>query len=78
MKKIVERAQELLVQIETESPCVPPTTGKAAEPEPTLSLFRSTLADEIMAIDVMTLTPLEALNVLHKLNLQAKQEAGKL
>ena len=76
--KVVERAQELLVQIETESPCVPPTTGKAAEPEPTLSLFRSTLADEIMAIDVMTLTPLEALNVLHKLNLQAKQEAGKL
>ena len=29
-------------------------------------------------IDVMTLTPLEALNVLNKLNLQAKQEAGKL
>jgi DNA mismatch repair protein MutS len=36
------------------------------------------LADELLAIDVMTLTPLEALNVLHKLNLQAKQEAGKL
>ena len=77
--KVVERAQELLVQIELESPCVPTApTGKAAESEPTLSLFRSTLADEIMAIDVMTLTPLEALNVLHKLNLQAKQEAGKL
>jgi DNA mismatch repair protein MutS len=77
--KVVERAQELLVQIELESPCAPAApTGKAVEPEPTLSLFRSTLADEVMAIDVMTLTPLEALNVLHKLNLQAKQEAGKL
>ena len=77
--KVVERAQELLVQIELESSCAPAApTGKAAEPEPTLSLFRSTLADEIMEIDVMTLTPLEALNVLHKLNLQAKQEAGKL
>ena len=77
--KVVERAQELLIQIELESPCAPTApTGKPAEPEPTLSLFQSTLADEIMAIDVMTLTPLEALNVLNKLNLQAKQEAGKL
>ena len=46
--------------------------------ESALSLFRSTLADEIAAMDVMTLTPLEALNLLHKFNLQAKQEAGKL
>ena len=77
--KVVERAQELLAQIEREAACIPaPPAGKAVEPEAALSLFRSTLADELLAIDVMTLTPLEALNVLHKLNLQAKQEAGKL
>ena len=48
------------------------------EQEMTLSLFHSTLSDEIATLDVMTLTPLEALNLLHKFNLQAKQEAGKL
>jgi hypothetical protein len=36
------------------------------------------LSEELAVIDVMTLTPLEALTLLHKFNLQAKQEAGKL
>jgi len=76
--RVVERAQELLAQIESESGC-PVTLGNTSvNLEPALSLFRSTLADEIAAMDVMTLTPLEALNLLHKFNLQAKQEAGKL
>jgi DNA mismatch repair protein MutS len=76
--KVVDRAQELLVQIESESTCGSGATMPARENETALSLFRSTLAEEIAAIDVMTLTPLEALNLLHKFNLQAKQEAGKL
>jgi DNA mismatch repair protein MutS len=76
--KVVDRAQELLVQIESESTCGSGAATQMRESETALSLFRSTLADEIAAIDVMTLTPLEALNLLHKFNLQAKQEAGKL
>jgi DNA mismatch repair protein MutS len=76
--KVVERAQELLIQIEAEATLQSSPSQKVVEPEIALSLFRSTLADEIATIDVMTLTPLEALNLLHKFNVQAKQEAGKL
>ena len=76
--KVVERAQELLIQIEAEAILPSSPAQKVVEPEIALSLFRSTLADEIATIDVMTLTPLEALNLLHKFNVQAKQEAGKL
>ncbi len=76
--KVVDRAQELLTQIETESACPSTSVANVKETDSTLSLFRSTLSDELAVIDVMTLTPLEALNLLHKFNLQAKQEAGKL
>ncbi len=53
----------------------PAATSTAVAAQPTL--FASSLADELAAIDVMTLTPLEALNVLYKLQTQARQEAGK-
>ena len=76
--KVVERSQELLSQIEAESSCQAPIKAKTAEPDSMPSLFQSSLADELAAIDAMTLTPLEALNILHKLTVQAKQEAGKL
>ncbi|MBP2655295.1 MAG: mismatch repair protein mutS [Firmicutes bacterium] len=80
-KKVVERAQEILAELETSSQqpsakkeIAAATTSPAAE----VSLFCSSLADELMALDVMTITPLEALNILYKLQNQAKQEAGKL
>jgi len=76
--KVVERAQELLTQIEAESGCAPAVRERVAEPDEMVSLFRSSLADELVVLDVMTLTPLEALNILHRLTLQAKQEAGKI
>ena len=76
--KVVERSQELLSQIEAESSCQAPIRAKTTEPDSMPSLFQSSLADELAAIDAMTLTPLEALNILHKLTVQAKQEAGKL
>ncbi|MDR3591424.1 MAG: DNA mismatch repair protein MutS [Negativicutes bacterium] len=80
-KKIVERAQEILAELEQ---CHLQGQGErqiaataVSQPAP-LSLFASSLADELLAVDVMTLTPLEALNILYKLQNQAKQEAGKL
>lgn len=76
--KVVERSQELLAQIESEASCRTPINEKSVEPTPMNSLFHACLADELAAIDTLTLTPLEALNILHKLTVQAKQEAGKL
>ncbi len=41
------------------------------------SLFASSLSDTLLALDVMTMTPLEAMNELYRLQEQAKREAGK-
>ena len=41
------------------------------------SLFDSSLSDKLLALDVMTMTPLEAMNELYKLQAQAKREAGQ-
>ncbi|MFA6850185.1 MAG: DNA mismatch repair protein MutS [Selenomonadaceae bacterium] len=41
------------------------------------SLFSSSLSDQILALDIMTMTPLEAMNELYKLQKQAKGETGK-
>ncbi len=80
-KKIIERAQEILAELEQGGRHVraaaveAAATSTAAAAQPTL--FASSLADELAAIDVMTLTPLEALNILYKLQTQARQEAGR-
>ena len=76
--RVVERSQQLLVQIEAEATCQTPRQERPAEPAPMGSLFQSSLTDELTALDTLTLTPLEAQNILHKLTVQAKQEAGKL
>jgi hypothetical protein len=78
-KKIVERAQEILAELEQGGRHIRAASAEAsataAAEQPTL--FASSLADELAAIDIMTLTPLEALNILYKLQTQARQEAGK-
>ena len=55
--------------------------AKAAKPAPALdpamgSLFSSGLSDALLGLDIMTMTPIEAMNELYKLQEQAKQEAG--
>lgn len=40
------------------------------------SLFGNTLTEDLLKLDVMTMTPLEAMNELYKLQQQAKKEAG--
>ncbi len=81
-KKIVERAQDILAELEQGQRHVRAANGEAAATaaaatEGQSSLFAASLADELTALDVMTITPLEALNILYKLQTQAKQEAGK-
>ena len=41
------------------------------------SLFASTLSDQLLTLDVMAMTPLEAINELYRLQQQAKGEAGR-
>jgi len=79
-KKVLERAQEILAELEQSHLHNQANREAAATiaPPASLSLFASSLTDDLLAIDVMTLTPLEALNLLYKMQNQAKQEAGKL
>ncbi|MBP2632551.1 MAG: mutS [Firmicutes bacterium] len=42
------------------------------------SLFASGVSEQILALDIMSMTPLEAMNALYQLQKQAKGEAGKL
>ena len=42
------------------------------------SLFMSALQSELLQMDVMSMTPIEALNTLYKLQQEAKKENGGL
>lgn len=42
------------------------------------SLFTSSLQQQILKMDVMAMTPIEALNALYKLQDEAKREGGEL
>jgi len=80
-KKVIERAQELLLELEQKHPepqqPQATNTNQVAESMP-MSLFTSPLIDELLTLDVMTITPLEALNILYNLQKQAEQESGQL
>lgn len=83
---VVKRADELLAEyaksgLPTAAPAPSKTKAapehapaqQAAEP----SLFGDALRETLCSLDVMTMTPLEALNTLYKLQEEAKREGGK-
>ena len=54
------------------------TGAETARPEPMMgSLFASGLSEAILSLDIMTMTPIEALNEQYKLQQQAKEETGQ-
>ncbi|HWR43073.1 DNA mismatch repair protein MutS [Sporomusa sp.] len=83
-KRIIERAQQVLQELEQckanidHIPLTAKHQGSKQNAVATVSLFSSSIADELLAIDVMTLTPLEALNTLYKLQNKAREESGSL
>ena len=83
-KVVTQRAEDILSELESEHGEIVPRTktakaeDKASAEEPMMpSLFASSLSDSLLALDVMTMTPLEAMNELYKLQEQAKKEAGR-
>ncbi|MDF2572649.1 MAG: mutS, partial [Sporomusa sp.] len=83
-KRIIERAQQILLELEqckSNTNLIPLTTKDQNDNQvavATLSLFSSSVAEELLNIDVMTLTPLEALNILYRLQNKAREESGIL
>lgn len=72
-KKVLDRAEEILAEYDhNEGQVIAPT--RVAEPasEGMGSLFGNSLAEELLKLDVMSLTPIEAMNVLYKLQEEAK------
>jgi len=79
-KKVVDRAHQLLSSLEqchTGIETAASLTQSSVKTE-AISLFKSNISDELLKLDIMSLTPLEALNLLFKLQQQAREEAGKL
>lgn len=76
-KKVLERANEFLKEYDSEGP-------KQAQPAQQQdggmmgSLFGSALQQRLANMDVMSMTPIEAMNTLYKLQEEAKREGGAL
>ena len=80
-KVVTKRAEDILAEMEkngaSSAAAAPAARSKGKKEEaPALSLFTDMLRDELLKVDVMTMTPLEALNELSRLQKQARGEAG--
>ena len=78
-QRVTERAEEILHALEAAAPqSAPQETSVQKKPDAGMaSLFAGGTLDELRALDVMTMTPLEALNTLYRLQEQARKEAGE-
>ena len=78
-QRVTERAEEILHALEAAAPqSAQQETSAPKSPDAGMaSLFAGGTLDELRALDVMTMTPLEALNTLYRLQEQARKEAGE-
>lgn len=77
-KKVLDRAEELLTEYDSDNGQVQAAaTCDNVQSEMMGSLFTSNIAQEILNIDVMSMTPIEAMNTLYKLQDEARKELGK-
>ena len=77
-KKVLDRANEILNEYDRCENGLRPTViaEPVPQPEPMGSLFTSSLAQEILQLDVLSMTPIEAMNALYKLQDEARKESG--
>jgi DNA mismatch repair protein MutS len=73
---VMKRAEEILTDLENSEP-VKAVTVQNKTPAPVQSLFVSQGLQELLKLDLPTLTPIEALNALYKLQEIAKNEIGE-
>ncbi len=79
-KKVLDRANEILQEYDRcESGLRPVQQAPVVAETPQMmgSLFSSGLADQILQLDVMSMTPIEAMNALYKLQEEARKESGR-
>ena len=78
---VMKRAAIILSELEqnVEHHVTPSKPSKPSAPAPSTessSLFASELADELLKLDVTTLTPIEAMNILYRLQDKARKQSG--
>lgn len=73
-KSVMKRAEEILRSMEKSEPVRPVLSSKNAKSP---SLFMSQQLKELLALDVPSLTPIEAMNKLYELQKLAKSELGQ-
>lgn len=73
---LVEATAEPIETVPEETPVVKESKSTQSY-EVMPSLFASGLSEQILSLDIMSMTPLEAMNALYQLQKQAKGEAGK-
>lgn len=72
-KSVMKRAEEILRSMETSEP-VRPVASKKNSPPP--SLFMAQGLKDLLALDVPSLTPIEAMAKLYELQQQVRKESG--
>ena len=78
-KKVVDRADEILKEYDQREPGSQlPVKAAETASAPMPSLFSSVLLDKLAKLDVVSMTPIEAMNTLYKLQEEAKSEGGTL
>lgn len=75
-KKVIDRANEILEEYDN-GIAGAEIKANASEEQMMGSLFTSNLAEQILKIDVMSITPIEAINALYKLQDEARKESGR-
>ena len=80
--KVTARAEEILHALEQKEAAsasaeIPTATTQETSPDAMASLFADGTLAELRTLDVMTMTPLEAMNTLYRLQEQARKEAGE-
>ena len=79
--RVTERAEEILHALEqkdAKTAGMPAPAGQEPRPADAMaSLFADGTLDELRSLDIMTMTPIEAMNTLCRLQEQARKEAGE-
>ncbi len=77
-KKVLERAETFLEEYDQEREVARPVQAATAQPQDVMgSLFTSSITQELLQLDVMSMTPIEAMNTLYKLQDEARKESGQ-
>lgn len=74
-KKVLDRAEEILKTYDSEESVV--SAGRSVGNGPEMnSLFAGALAEKLLQLDVVSMTPIEAMNTLYCLQDEARKESG--